>query len=67
MVTIKLLPQFGQIMLEGSLPDVMECLDMFRWAEATINVYCREDTGGIGANAVCETIPPNILSTLKHL
>jgi len=51
---MKPLLQFGQLMLEGSLPDVMGWLDMFRWAEVTINVYQRVGEDEMRANAVCD-------------
>ncbi len=56
MVVIKNLPQFGQVMLEGSLPDVMVWLDMLRWTEVHINVYQRVGEDEARASAVCEEL-----------
>lgn len=52
MVKIKLLPWLHQVVLDGDLTTVAEWLDTYGWTEATINIYCREDTSEIRANAV---------------
>jgi hypothetical protein len=51
---MKTLPRLGLVVLEGSVPEVMDWLDTNRWAETTINVYYREDEGELRANAVCD-------------
>ena len=61
MIGMKPLPQFGLVVLEGSLSEVMVCLDMLRWAEVHINVCCRGDTGEMRANAVVCGLPPKFI------
>ena len=53
MVRMKVLPGLHQVVTEGNLPSVLDWLNSSRWAEATVNVYCREGDEEIRANAVC--------------
>lgn len=54
MLKSKPLPQYGHVVLEGNLYAVIDWLETNTWAAAHINVYCREDTGELRANAVCD-------------